>query len=136
MTQLYLAHFWVETNVWVEQEALGTGKMFFLDFLNLLSMGFPTVCDTTILNEHPFLVISGPRTHFMVGQEEGGAEQFFVQLFEIYFPWAFQWYMTKLYFLNTHFCSFLCPGPTLGQCGMWVGEVKMFLVLEHSPSGR
>ena len=36
-------------------------------------MGFPTIYDTTILNEHLILVILGPGTSFWVKQEMGRA---------------------------------------------------------------
>ena len=38
-------------------------------------MGFPTVYDTTILNEHPFLVTFGPETNFWMGHEVGRVGQ-------------------------------------------------------------
>ena len=43
-------------------------------------MGFPTVYDTTILNEHPLLVHFGLRTNFWAGEEVGGKGQKFFGL--------------------------------------------------------
>ena len=40
-------------------------------------MGFPTVYDMTILNEHPFLLIFGPEINFWVEEEVGGLDLFF-----------------------------------------------------------
>ena len=51
------------------------GSKFSWTFGNLLSMDFPVVYDTTILNEHPLLVIFGTRTNFWSGQEVGRADQ-------------------------------------------------------------
>lgn len=42
----------------------GGGSMFFLDFLESLFMRFQLIYDTITLNDHPFLVIFGPRGYF------------------------------------------------------------------------
>ena len=65
----------------------------FLEFLESPFYGFPTVNDTTIINEHPCLLICGPGTDFWVTQEVGREGQNPLVLFEISFPWAFQLYM-------------------------------------------
>ena len=49
----------------------------FCSFWNLLYMDFPMVFDTTILNEHPFLIILKGRTNLWVGWEVDGVGQFF-----------------------------------------------------------
>ena len=53
---------------------------FFFTFLNLASIGFTTEHDWTKLSECPFLVIFGPGTSFLVGQEVGGEDQNFFGL--------------------------------------------------------
>ena len=63
-------NFWVGcvifANVWVQDQffsGAGSGcdkSKFILTLRNLLSIAFPMVYETTILNEHPFLVILGP----------------------------------------------------------------------------
>ena len=40
-------------------------------------MGFPTVHDMTILNEHLFLVILGSGSNFGAGQDLDGVSHFF-----------------------------------------------------------
>ena len=58
----------------------GTGSQWYRSkfswtFGNLLSMDFPVVYDTTILNDHPILVIFGTGTNFRSGQEVGRADR-------------------------------------------------------------
>ena len=50
----------------------------FCSFWNFLYMDFPMVFDTTILNEHPFLIILKGRTNLWVGWEVDGVGQFFL----------------------------------------------------------
>lgn len=50
----------------------GGGSMFFLDFLESLFMRFQLIYDTITLNDHPFLVIFGPRGYFWAAEEVVG----------------------------------------------------------------
>ena len=79
---------------------LGAGIVFFFFFWNLIYMGFSIVFDMTILNEYTFLVILRPGTSFWVLQVN------FFLLFEISFPWVFQWNVTQSYLMNTPFWLF------------------------------
>ena len=123
MVQSYLmnTHFWVETNVWVEQEVGGTGN-FFIGLFEIFILWAFQRCVTRpyLMNTH-FWSSLGPRPILWQNRKWVGRFNFFFFFsnFWIWFLWAFQWYLTQLYFQNTHFCSFLCPGPTLGQCRKW-----------------
>ena len=85
--------------------------------------GFPMVYNTTILNEHPFLLIFRHATRKWVGLEK----HFF--LFKISFPWAFQWYDMTI--LSEH------PFLLIFGVGQEVGGARQnILFLKHYPSGR
>ena len=109
----------MNTNFWT---FWGLGQ-FFLTFWNLLSMSFPMVYDTIILNEHQFLVIFGPWTDFWVRQGVGGAGPLF-WLFEISFPLAFQCYMTCYLMMNTISGYLWALDQFLGGAGSGWGRLK------------
>ena len=87
-------------------------------------MGFPTVHDMTILNEHLFLVILGSGSNFGAGQDLDGVSHFFFLLVEIPFQRDFQSYMAKPYLINER--PFLV---IFGRGRNWVGHAQTFLVL-------
>ena len=77
----------------------------------------------------PFLLHFGSGADFWVGQEVDGTEQKFFVLFEIFFTWTFQWYLTQPYLMNTHFWSFWRAGPIFGWGRKWMGQASFFFIL-------